>query len=364
VARSADPALSLAALHAGALPGRDGRPEPDALSDEGGATLAEDLAAVGLRPAAFVSASSLPPALRDPRGLGRGFEHASYHESDEATLGAAVGWLRAEAPAGQAHFTWIHLAGIRPPFTGAPFRDRTSPGEAGAVTGLDPAWLAALEGGGPALGPDEQRELVDLYDGRLVRLTELVNSFFFLYKNELGGEGFWDRTLIAVAGVTGQDLAEDGRSVVRRDSLRAEALGVPFLLHHPASLTGERLYAEPVTPADLGATLREWFRAPGLDATGGRSLLALTDTARPRPFEARGALAVTPDGAGAALRSGRWWLVARGEEVSLHDLEVDPAQRVDLAGVHPATTDDLLARLDAARARAGLAPRTSATRTP
>lgn len=357
VAPSASPALSLAELCAGTLPVADGRPAPAALPSAGAPTLAEDLAAAGLRTAAFVNGTSLPPGLRGTGGLGRGFEHAAFEDSDEAALGAAVAWLRGEAPDGDAHFTWIHLAGIRAPLVGPPFRDRTSPAGAGPEPGLDAARLASLAAGGEALDARERRELVDLYDGRLVRLTELVNSFFFLYKNELGDAAFWDETLVAVAGVTGLELAEDGRSLGRPDSLREEALRVPFLLRHPASLTGERLYDEPVTPADLGATLREWFRAPGRAAAGGRSLLALTDTVRRRPFERGVALSVAPDGAASSVTDGRWRLVAEGRGLRLHDLVVDPGQTVDLAPANPGRAAELLSELDLARARAGLSPR-------
>ena len=131
-----------------------------------------------------------------------------------------------------------------------------------------------MEGRGQVNGR-VRRELVDLYDGRLVRLTELINSFFFLYKHEFGDEAFWDESLVVVAGVTGLELAEGGRYLARSSSLREESLRVPFLVRHPASLTGERLYDEPVDLADLGATLREWLGAPGDREAPGRP--------RPRP---------------------------------------------------------------------------------
>jgi len=361
IAPAAAPSLGLAQLHAGGLPVAEGAPAPGQLPDGAGPLLAEDLAAAGLRTAAFVNATALPEDLQGPSRLVLGFEQATFAATDEATLGAAVGWLREEAPAGGAHFTWVHLAGLRAPFEGPPLRDRTSSEGASAEPALDLEQQRALMEGRGQVNGRVRRELVDLYDGRLVRLTELINSFFFLYKHEFGDEAFWDESLVVVAGVTGLELAEGGRYLARSSSLREESLRVPFLVRHPASLTGERLYDEPVDLADLGATLREWLGAPGYREAPGRSLLGLTDTEAGRSFEAGLPLSVLVDGSAASVTDGRWRLVARGERVRLHDLLVDPGQQQDVSEARPAVVERLLMELDLARARAGLIPRTLAS---
>ena len=117
-ALSAHPEPSVAALLGGGPPPGAEPPAPAGAAHTPGAGLAEDFAAAGLRTAAFVNGRSFEPSRRSAQGFGRGFAEASFHASDEEALAAAVAWLQAEVPAGEPHFTWIHLAGPTPPFAG------------------------------------------------------------------------------------------------------------------------------------------------------------------------------------------------------------------------------------------------------
>ncbi len=65
-------------------------------------------------------------------------------------------------------------------------------------------------------------------------------------------------------------------------AVRAEAgRRYPFLLRHPASLTGRRAFDAPVGWGDLDATLAEWLRLEGVDTR--RSLLRSLDGEQPFP---------------------------------------------------------------------------------
>jgi len=362
-APAAHPGLAVATLLTGELPTEGGRPLLAGPLGPG-QTLAEDFSAAGFRTGAFVNASSLDASRASAEGIGRGFGEASFHASDEGALAAAVAWLQADIPAGEPHFTWLHLGAIQPPFEGPPFQDRFSPTDYSGPVQPEAAFFERLAAGELELGPADERALADLYDGRVVRTTELLNSFFYLYKNSFGDEALWDDTLIAVAGATGCGLAEAGGRIGDVDSLRDEGLHVPIFLRHTKSLTAERIYAEVVTLADLGVTLRDWFGTPGLEASRGRSLLGLTDRGRAEPFQERGALAVSSDGAGVSLRTPEWRLVARGGAVSVYDLVADPLQLHDVGDEVPEARAALLAELDQRLADAGLAPRSQPARTP
>lgn len=363
-APSAHPGLSVAALLCGEVPVEGGRPRLVGALNAAGGTLAEDFSAAGFRTGAFVNAGSIDASQTNAEGLGRGFAEASFHPTDETALGAAVAWLKAGVPSGEPHFTWLHLGAIEPPFAETPLTDRFSPVDYAGRVRAEPAFFERLASEEFDLSAEDDRALADLYDGRVVRATELINSFLFLYKNSLGDEALWDDTLIALSGVTGCELAEVGGRVGVGDSLREEGLRVPLLLRHTKSLTGERIYEEVVTLPDLGATLRDWFQTSGREEGSGRSLLGLTDRGRAQPFEPRGALAVTPDGTGVSLRSPGWRLVVRGEAVSLYDLVADPLQLRDVGAAVPEVRAELLSELDQRLAEGGFAPRSQTARTP
>lgn len=310
------------------------------------ASLAEAFHHAGFRTSCFVTATSLDEASQTPQGLAAGFEMASFHASDEATLAAAVAWLESEMPAGAQHFTWLHLAGIQVPFAGEPFEDRFS-APAGVAQGLAPAaFVAALESGELEWSADRRKHLNDLYDARLLRVVELLNSFFFLYSNNFGVENLWDRSVIAVMGSSACELGDLGTRIGTAHSLREEGLHVPLLVTHRGSLTGERIFADVVEFGDVQATFRDWFglepsASLGDSSLEGRSLLAVTDSYIARDFPARPALSVGADGA-FSLRSARYRLTVQGGVRMLHDLQMDPNARHDVAPLHPDVVEQLL----------------------
>ena len=117
------------------------------------------------------------------------------------------------------------------------------------------------------------------------------------------------------------------------------------------------MLAEPVDLADVAPTLLEWLEAtPSSDERDGRSLLALTDSYRERPFERRPAVAELPatDGRRGArtARSADWRLVRfdDGEEL-LFDRLRDPDELRPVVLGSP-RTEEALAELREALERA------------
>ncbi|MFT7487354.1 MAG: hypothetical protein ACI9F9_003215, partial [Candidatus Paceibacteria bacterium] len=234
-----------------------------------------------------------------------------------------------------------------------PFKDRLSaPSEvAGGRSAAE--FVTALDSGSLERGADTRRHLNDLYDARLVRVVELINSFFFFYKNNFGGAKFWDESVIALAGSSGCDFGEGGANIGDSDSLREAGLRVPLFLSHPSSMTGERILGEVVELADLAPTLREWFGLEQAGAKGNRSLLALTDSKVRHGFSEHAALSLSGGGA-FSLRNARYRLTVMGGERKLFDLHSDPTEGTNVAGLHPDVVAEIIAGERARIKRLGL----------
>lgn len=343
-ASAAEPKFSLASLMGNGYPMKEGRAAVSTAFESG--SLAQAFRDEGYVTACFVSGRSLDPTDSTEANFAKGFQKASFEGSDQETLAAAVSWSQTEYPKGGKHFTWIHLADIQAPFTGEPFVDRHSVELPEGVNLPDPQELVSrLQSAGVRPSSSDRAHLNDFYDGQFVRTSELVNSFYFLYRNEFGVEGLWDDTVVVVAGATGCELGEADGGIGDHNSLREEALRVPILFTHRGSLTGERIFGEVVELQDLGACLRDWFRVdPG--ANSAHSLLAITDSYVEREFAARPALSFESGAGDYSLRTERYRLEHAGGEVRLFDLQVDPAGVIDISTESPA----VVSRIQAAAA--------------
>lgn len=343
LAASGDARASLATIHTGVSPLvhgvlTGGAAIPDALP-----TLAEDLAAAGFRTAAFVCAG-------DPlegTGIARGFEVARFVQDDHQALQAFAQDLNDAAGDDRPRFWWLHLSGPRHPWSPAPiatgpdFRvDHLAGRDPGRVR-EDAAFFDELRAG--AFVPDdaERAALIALYDAELERVDFLMRRGFEALATRGGSPSLMDRTAILVVGASGVELGE--RPGAWRDDAGVfeESLRVPIVLRHPFSVTGRRILGGVVEHADVAPTARELMgvRAPEGDE---RSLLARTDSWRPRAFPERPALALvaTEEGGlsvGARVGGDRLVLPYLGT-VALYDLQHDPSQRNDLSAAWPDRT--------------------------
>ncbi len=340
LAASGDARASLATIHTGASPLvhgllEDGRRIPDDLP-----TLAEDLTAAGYRAAAFVS----PGDALEGTGLERGFEAFHVVADDHHALQAFAQDLNDAASDERPRFWWLHLSGPRHPWSPAPiatgpdFRADHAAGRDMGRVREDADFFAALRDGAFAPTDVEREALIALYDCELERVDFLLRRGFEALATRGGSRSLLDRSAVLVVGASGVELGERAGAWQDDAGVHEESLGVPIVLRHPSSVTGRRILGGVVLHADVAPTARELMRVrdPRDDE---RSLLARTDSWRPRAFPDRPALALvaTDDGGlsvGARVDGDRLVLPYLGA-LSLYDLAHDPSQRHDLTPAWP-----------------------------
>lgn len=324
---------SLVSLHAGEAPSAPADGEWLA----GRETLAEAFHAAGFATAAFVGGGGELLAA----GLGRGFDASVESEDDREVLRAALEWLK-DAPTDGQLFLWLHLGSLREPLGGESFEDYLSapPGE----LVLDAELLADPEGGALA-----RRRLVDRYDGAVEATNLLLHAFLENYRFGFLEDDLFEDSVVIVCGTNGFELAEREGRVGTGGALLDETLRVPLILRHPGSLTGRRILDEPVSPADLAPTLREWFDLGSPPAGARRSLLALTDSYEKKPFDARPALSTRSLGAGEEVerswRDERWRVTLAAGRWSLFDIRRDRHALRDVAAEFPQELEAWRARV-------------------
>ncbi len=355
-------AVSLATLFTSRTPLEHGLLAADERLPGESITLAECLRAGGFRTAAFVSGE----AASDP-SLAQGFDAIGVFERDGPALRAAATWLGRDPGSGQRMFAWVHLSNLTPPWSprtpeppavdllaGRVFVDPEYRGPADGSA----AFFADVHAGRLRPSADDVRAVRAAYDREVAALTASLWAGLSLAFDFHGGTAeaseTWMRTLFVLAGTSGFELLENG-ALGHAGTVSEAALRVPLILHHPDSLTGERILAEPVELADVLPTLLEWFELPLPPRVQGRSLLALTDSYRVRPFERRPGFAQLKERV-FSVRTERWHLVwnplgARPADraaaagpipaVALYEPAIDPAERHDVAARHPQVVREL-----------------------
>ena len=238
---------ALAALHFGRQPEEVGvRVDGDRpLSDL--TPLAQSFAQAGFDTLARVTRGEVPLGKEWQRGF------ADYRETpeDSLTFASLAGALeQRDLRTGPPLFLWLHLEQVR----------RVA---------------------------QESRGEVDLYDAAIMHMREQLQTVLF----DLAQRAPFEDWLIAFAGLGGAGLASDREATpAPAPGFARSPLRVPLFLRHPGSLTGRRIFSDPVFLQDLAPTLREWLKLEGQQvgaAGAGRSLLSLTDEWRGRPFPTR-----------------------------------------------------------------------------
>lgn len=116
-------------------------------------------------------------------------------------------------------------------------------------------------------------------------------------------------TLLAVLGARGFPLGQHGRVGYQRPLLHEEMVHVPWILRMPEGTSAGARTQSFAQPADLAATLCDWFGAEfsiPLGTGAGRSLLPL---ARGEEIFERDRILITDEAARAAVRTRGWYFV-------------------------------------------------------
>jgi arylsulfatase A-like enzyme len=172
------------------------------------------------------------------------------------------------------------------------------------------------------------RHLVDLYDEEIAhfdaRLGELLAG--------LTAAGHAESTIVVVTSDHGEELLDHGHLGHCRALAWDTVLRVPLVVRWPGGPRGVTRRA-PVSTLDLFPTLLDLAGLPVPPGLSGRSLRPTLETdraVRRHRFAAQGPTRVVAD--------GRFKLVhdlATGAS-ALYDLAADPAERRDVAALHPA----------------------------
>jgi len=355
---------SLATLFTGLPPRAHGLTTPGGTLPEDVVTIAERFRAAGYQTAGFASPSQ-PLA---GSGLTRGFDvfvedHAEVVYRDgipvDGLLMRAFEYLRTEFDPQKPQLLWLHFGSPAPPWEPQDVPTTTGPMNFQTLY-VDPEYDGPVESnlgfleevnrGEIPLSAADHDALIALYDGDLERANFLLRQVLEIYKHHFPiEEELWDRTLVVTAGLSGCELGERGYFGSEK-SLHAQGLHVPLAFHHTPSLTGRRIFEDPVGLADVAPTLCEWMRVEPLEGVEGRSLLDRTD--RDRELEPRPVVAELPGGLLSA-RIGGWRLLLNRRQADregayevapqeLYWTQSDPSELIDVSEGHADTLEGLL----------------------
>jgi arylsulfatase A-like enzyme len=348
-------------------------------------TLAEHLVTEGYETAGFVG--NLIYSARSS-GLSRGFVHYEGHVLSLPMLVENFGGLRGlrrlalklignersewgrevkDAPdINEAFLNWLSNRSARagrPFFAFLNYMDAHSPyqphHELKGRFPITPVWSTPNEAHADL---SVLASLQELYEGEIAYLDLHIHRLL----KELDARGLLDHTLVVITSDHGEEFGENQRAVEHGTSLFLPALRVPLVIMHPGKIPQDLRITEPVTIADLPATILSLGgMAPTLPGnplsrfwdSGGQERQAeqtpLLAELRPRPWAPSWALASR--GKIVSLVSGTLHYIRYGDgQEELYDIVADPWERsaLDLTTV-PDTLDWFRRKLAASTQTAG-----------
>lgn len=245
------------------------------------ATLAERLRDAGFATAAFTTNKLLVPGSGIEQGFSA-FESDFSDDRDERVLARARAWLAAQ-PLESRAFVWVHLMGPHLPYEPRPSngvdfaRLFADPKYAGPANGSREFVDAAYTQQRPLTDADRAR-LVDLYDGEIARVDQLVSRFAAdLARPRADGANTLDESLFVFCADHGEELGERSGYFGHSKSISSAVLHVPLFLRFPRGVKAGAARDEVVLLEDVKPTVLALF---GLEAERGVHGLALDALAR------------------------------------------------------------------------------------
>jgi arylsulfatase A-like enzyme len=326
-------------------------------------TLAEELAARGLRTLAVVNTFNVgAPQFQ----LAQGFQQFHYEPpralQKDSNRGrevvAKAKELLAAGDAEQPFFLFLHFYDAHTDLTPRKeYRERFVEPYDGPLTGRTQE-LVALRRSGGTVGADDLRWLRQMYDAEIRQLDDLLGRFLAW----LDERGMLADTLVVVTSDHGEEFQEHGSFLHGRTHFQ-EVLRIPLILAGPGVPAG-RVVEEPVHGVDVVPTVLARMGVPSSVPRDGLDLSPLMHggalpEARERLLFGEADHLNEIDGE-EVLDVRR--MVRRGSEkllfdrvsgaVALHDLARDPGELVDLADERPERVAELRAALERFDARA------------
>jgi len=327
---------SIASLLSGLYPSRHDTKTTQAVLPKGIEMVQEHLQRQGFNTAAFISNGY----ISDKFGFKRGWEtyvnyvrerkrnQARYVYADART------WL-AEQPGDRRFFLYIHTIDPHVPyipprsfikrFDPEPYRGIVEPRKTAQL-------LAKIKTTGVNLTDRDTARIKALYDAEVAYHNEHLKKFLaFLYDR-----GFNRNTAVWITADHGEELFDHG-SVGHGHSLYEEMLNVPLILATPGEKTDVIKRKDPVSLADLPATITSQLDVPPMQNTDGVDILASRK-------QTRSVFAEFLHGQ-KTVKLARFKLIMRGLNSTLYNLKDDPEESKDVSAQYPLAFQALRSRI-------------------
>jgi len=303
-------------------------------------TLAELLQRAGFATASFNGGGELHRVW----GLDRGFEvYESATDSTVSEIGAdtlagqvqlAKKWL--EGLGSRPFFLFLHTYEVHHPYTPAPERLRAvEPSYSGRLPDrISIRLLEKINSGQRRLAPGDLEHIVAAYDAEIASADAGFGDLLDLLRRL----GRYDSSIVVLTSDHGEEFGERGKVGWHGDTLYDEQIRIPLMVKLPQGRLAGKTVEPQVRGIDIAPTLLSQLGLPAPPEFSGTAI----DFAGGAPGHPPWSMA-TIEGRpqGAAVRTDRWkWYEGR-----LYDLEHDPGERRDVAGLHPEVERDLEDRL-------------------
>jgi hypothetical protein len=283
------------------------------------------LAQSGIRPVVLTDSEEV---AKHP--LSSGFCEALLHGDEAPATAAAVDETRtAELFAAALQrvqeltspfLVWVHAAAMNAAW------DAPYPYRASLADEEDPPPPDACQPPGWKLGetydPDELLGWIQAYAGEVIAVDELIGALL----EAIDETGLAEETLVVLASPRGYPLGEHGFVGAEGDQLHTELLETPLLIRDPRHRDSSLRVLNLVQPADLYATLLDWFQLsatgePGPSSNATASLVAMAPlsppTSQPTSAESKWELLTRPRESLLHLADQPAW--SRSLALSVHD---------------------------------------------
>lgn len=206
--------------------------------------------------------------------------------------------------------------------------------------------------------PEEINELIDLYDGEINYVDEMIGSFLRILKQS----HILDNTFVVITADHGDEFMERGH-FGHTFALYDELIHVPLIIIGP-ELEGQ-VISQQVSLLDLAPTILDMFKIEKPKAFLGNSLLPLVR--RRRRAKARNAEAISETSdidvtmkqpsmpsklqldanrRIISLRTGKWkYIYTKGKRDELYDLENNPEETQNIIDIKPEIAAELRAKI-------------------
>jgi len=306
-------------------------------------TIAARLTRAGFDTRAVVNSHN----LSDRFGLEYGFSKLKYVEESVARVSPsswvtdqAIAWIA--EPRKRPLFLFVHYYDAHSDYAALPhYREIFENPYTGEIDGSTVQLLKFRRGTGQINSRDADH-LIDLYDAGIRQTDEELERLFAFLRET----GKLDATLVILTSDHGEEFLEHG-SVLHGETQYTEVLRVPLIMRYPPAIPALRIQS-PVSLVDVLPTIISLLGEEPLDGMDGVDLSPLWNAPNSQTvlrFDQR-AIFSSGDHLGdntRSVRQGNFKLIydSTTQERELYDLDSDPHEQVNIAGIRSDVADRL-----------------------